>query len=125
MPQTIYTIGHSVRKFEDFFEMIEWVGFDILVDVRSKPYSRRQAQFNKNQFIEKLWEKYLWMWEVLGGFDDEISDKYFKQWIKELLEISEEKIVVIMCSEKDHKKCHRFYKITPQLLNNSKVVLHL
>ena len=123
--KTIYTIGHSTRSFEEFMEIIEAVCYDVVVDVRSKPYSRWHPQFNKNNFIQKLWSKYLWMGDSLGWFDEEISQEAFEKWIQEVLKLSISKVVVLMCSEKDKKKCHRFYKITPELMKHKAVVAHL
>jgi hypothetical protein len=45
MPAEILTIGHSVLPIERFIELLRDNGVDVLVDVRSTPYSRYNPQF--------------------------------------------------------------------------------
>jgi len=58
---TIYTLGHSTKSFEDFNQELEEVGYDYVIDVRSRPYSRYVPQYNKNRLIAYFREKYIWM----------------------------------------------------------------
>jgi uncharacterized protein (DUF488 family) len=43
---TIFTIGHSTRPITEFLTLLQEVGVDLLVDVRSIPRSRTNPQFN-------------------------------------------------------------------------------
>src|SRR5579863_5591908 len=43
---TIFTIGHSTRPIAEFLTLLQEVGVDLLVDVRSIPRSRTNPQFN-------------------------------------------------------------------------------
>lgn len=43
---TIFTIGHSTRPITEFLALLQEVGVDLLVDVRSIPRSRTNPQFN-------------------------------------------------------------------------------
>ena len=43
---TIFTIGHSTRPIAEFLTLLQEVGVDLLVDVRSIPRSRTNSQFN-------------------------------------------------------------------------------
>ena len=43
----IYTIGHSTHTSEDFFQMLKDNKIDMIVDVRSVPYSKYAPQFNQ------------------------------------------------------------------------------
>ena len=43
---TIFTIGHSTCPIAEFLTLLQEVGVDLLVDVRSIPRSRTNPQFN-------------------------------------------------------------------------------
>jgi uncharacterized protein (DUF488 family) len=66
----IYTLGHSNRSFEEFFEILRFFGINLVVDVRRFPSSRRFPHFNKKYLEEKLLEakiEYIHFQE-LGGY---------------------------------------------------------
>ena len=44
---TIFTIGHSNHSLDKFIGLLKPHKIDVLVDVRSKPFSRFSPQFNK------------------------------------------------------------------------------
>lgn len=123
----ISTIGHGLSEIKDFFDTLKDNGIDTLIDVRSKPYSRRAPQFNRSK-LEAACENeniyYHWRGESLGGFGV-ISGEVFMGGITELIERSSDKNLVIMCSEGDYKKCHRYQKITPELEKAGIPVVHL
>ena len=123
--KTLYSVRHSTRKFEEFMSIIEDEHYDILVDVRSKPYSRRNPQFNKTNFIKNLWDKYLRLGRPLWWFDEDVSQEEFMSGIQTLEQLAENNTVVFMCSEKDHAKCHRYIKVTPALVWDWYNVVHL
>ena len=118
----IFSIWHSNQSFESFLEKIKDI--DLLVDVRSVPRSKYVPHFNRKNFEEKLWSKYIYMWDSLWWFDD-IEEGKFLEWISELIELIKENKVVFMCTEKDYTKCHRFMKITPELEKRWLEVIHL
>ncbi|NUJ97495.1 DUF488 domain-containing protein [Candidatus Gracilibacteria bacterium] len=123
--KVIYSIGHSTRTIEEFLFEINSVEFAYLIDVRSKPYSRFVPQYNKNRLQELFGSKYIFMGDTLGGMDDDITFDIFMYGIEKLSNIAKDHIVVFFCSEKDYKKCHRFYKITPELEIRGFKVIHL
>jgi hypothetical protein len=43
---TIFTVGHSTRPIAEFLSLLQQVGVDLLVDVRSMPRSRTNPQFD-------------------------------------------------------------------------------
>ena len=104
---------------------LESVKFDYLVDVRSYPYSRFVPQYNQNRIKEKLWEKYIFMWDTLGWMDEEISNDKFMCWIDKLSNLAEKSVVIFMCSEWKFKQCHRFQKLSPELEIRKFKVIHL
>ena len=46
---TLYTIGHSNHPIESFIALLTSNGITAIADVRSRPYSRRHPQFNKDR----------------------------------------------------------------------------
>lgn len=123
--KVIYSIGHSTRTIEEFIFELNSVNFNYIVDLRSKPYSRFVPQYNKNRLQDLFWSKYIFMWDSLWWMDDDISFEKFMFWIEKLSNLAKDHIVVFFCSEKDYKKCHRFYKITPELEIREFKVIHL
>src|SRR5665213_35292 len=51
---TIFTIGHSTRSIAEFVALLQQVGVNLLVDVRSIPRSRTNPQFNTDALPEAL-----------------------------------------------------------------------
>ena len=120
----IYSIWHSVKKWDVFLKELEEVEFEFLIDVRSIPFSRFNPQFNRNRLEKELWNKYIFKGNQLWWFDD-IPKDAFDEWIDFLSILAEKKKVVYMCSEKDYKICHRTNKIAPALLCKGFFVIHL
>src|SRR5436853_3145494 len=54
MAHSLWTIGHSTRPMEKFIELLHAHGIQLLVDVRTIPYSRRNPQFNTEALAESL-----------------------------------------------------------------------
>ena len=54
MAPSIWTIGHSTRPIEAFIELLHAHDIQVLVDVRTIPYSRRNPQFNTDALAERL-----------------------------------------------------------------------
>ena len=45
----IWTIGHSNHTFEHFTKLLQAEGIEVVVDVRSYPYSRIAPHFNREE----------------------------------------------------------------------------
>ena len=68
--KTIYTIGHSTHTLDEFHRMLVKNKIDVLVDIRSIPFSKFANWFNKNSLKEFLKSKgiyYIFMGENLGA----------------------------------------------------------
>src|SRR5437868_7086008 len=124
----IYTIGHSIRTFDEFVEVLEDNEIEYVVDVRSYPGSLRVPQFNKSNLEKNLPKDGIKYHHIknLGGFRKNkpsykttlrvksfasyaeymLSDD-FKKGIKELEDIAKKYKTVFMCSELLWYKCHR------------------
>lgn len=126
---TIFTIGHSTRPIEDFLEILKHYAITEVVDIRTIPKSRHNPQFNgpelahvlRNHHIGYRHQKNLgglrhtnphsintaWRNASFRGYADYMQTEEFKDGIKELIKIAQEKTVVIMCAEAVPWRCHR------------------
>ena len=131
IPNQIFTIGHSTRSLDELIGILRCYDVSTLVDVRYFPSSRRNPQFNKNNFEIKLPEsgiQYYWI-EELGGFREGGYEKYmdsedFKLALNKLMEIAKQKTTAIMCAELLWFKCHRG-SISSRLTKEGWTVIHI
>src|SRR5712692_1311048 len=73
-PLTIFSLGHSNQSMETFFALLRQHEIEVLVDVRSSPYSKYVPHFNSNALAaaaEQAEIKYIFMGQELGGRPDE------------------------------------------------------
>jgi uncharacterized protein (DUF488 family) len=137
---TIHTIGHSNHEFDTFLALLRGQGIDLLVDVRSSPYSRYVPQANRETLARALGRVgigYRWMGDRLGGkpdgvvadtvadYDELRASSSFQQGITDLITLAAGHQAAIMCSEGDHRRCHRYKLITPALLDQGVNVIHI
>ena len=140
----IYTIGHSDHDTAAFINLLRQHTITLVADVRSQPYSRWTHQFNREIIARDLEEAgiaYRFMGDALGGrpsdpalYDPgqerpdygrvEQTDAY-QTGIGQLIELTRTARVAVMCSEGDHRRCHRHLLITQTLLARGVRVLHI
>jgi uncharacterized protein (DUF488 family) len=124
-PPTIFSIGHSNQSIEAFLALLQQHQIQVLVDVRSSPYSRYVPQFNSAPLavaVRQVGIKYMFMGKELGGRPDgdEFYDadgrvlynrvaeaSFFLDGINRLKKGGRTYRVAIMCSEEDPTVCHR------------------
>ncbi|NPA34785.1 MAG: DUF488 domain-containing protein [Chlorobi bacterium] len=129
----LFSIGHSNKSIDQFISELKDFGTEVLIDVRSKPYSRRFPYFNKeflNQHLESAGIKYVYLGDLLGGLPNDPScytngkvdynklrkKDYFRKGIELLKEIYSTGIkAAIMCSEGNPAHCHRTLLIGVEL----------
>src|ERR1700676_1419843 len=73
MAALIHTIGHSTRRLEDLLALVLHHGLTAVADVRSRPYSRMNPQFNREPLAKALAEHgiaYVFLGEELGARTD-------------------------------------------------------
>jgi len=143
MMTEILTIGHSNHDIGAFLAILKKHGIDVLVDIRSDPYSRYATQFNKAEFQHAVTQagiQYLYSGAQLGGkprdvslytasgkpdYDKLASTDEFQAQLRRLVEIAATKRLVIMCSEADPMSCHRERIIAPVLRSWGVEVRHI
>ena len=66
----LFTIGHSVYKFDFFLSLLQMHKINYLIDVRSSPFSRFAQDFNKGVLANSLKNtniKYVLMGDYFGA----------------------------------------------------------
>lgn len=139
----IYTVGHSNYDTHEFIELINAYGIQIIVDVRSMPYSKYCPQFNKDVLEKSLPANgitYLFLGKELGArptdsncylhgkidFDRLKENSKFREAICRIEEGARKKHVLsLMCSEKEPINCHRTILISRVLKNEGVEVKHI
>lgn len=138
----IYTIGHSNVDFKEFLDLLEDKGIEVLVDVRSVPFSKYAPQFNRENMGKELKNgniEYIFMGDVLGGKPEDTScyvknnvvyekimgKRGYWEGISKLIEIADRRKTAVMCSEENPEKCHRNLLITQTLLGRGLTVFHI
>lgn len=123
---TILTLGHSNRSIGEFINKLKNNNVVVLIDARTKPYSRYCPHFNKNALCRALTAEniqYLWRGKNLGGKG--VNEGY-EEAIDELVKMARDEIqICVMCSEGDYTKCHRYLILTPSLQERGLSVIHI
>jgi len=140
---TLYTVGHSNHTEEKFLELLHEHGIEVLVDVRSQPFSRYNPQFNDSNLkpsVEGAGIRYIFMGDVLGGrpggsdlLDDDGHALYhrmaespeFRLGMEQLERDAAERRLAIMCSEENPAICHRHLLVTRVISGRGVDVLHI
>jgi len=140
----IYTIGHSDHTSAEFVELLRRYGISVVVDVRSQPYSRWTPQFNRETISRDLKGTgiaYRFMGDTLGGRPTDptlcepepepanherlAESATYQTSIDRLLDSARTAGIAVMCSEGDHRRCHRHLLIAQTLLARGARVLHI
>ena len=142
-PITIFSIGHSNQSKEAFLALLQQHKIQVLVDVRSSPYSKYVPHFNSTPLAAAVKQadiKYLFMGKELGGRPDggEFYDvdshvlynrvaesPFFLSGIKRLKEGGRTYRVAIMCSEEDPAVCHRHLLVGRVLAKQGVNLFHI
>ncbi len=137
----------------EFVETLQRNGLQMVVDVRSAPYSQYAPHFNREAVSKALADAkigYVYAGEYLGGRPQDPTcyaggkvpaDKadyrklvdyaqvarrpWYRKGIDRLVQIAAERPTVIMCTEEDPRQCHRYHLITSTLHERGISVVHL
>ncbi len=145
--QVIYTVGHSNHTMEHLISILKAHHIEVLIDIRTKPYSSYVPQFNRPNLERAIINEgigYIFTGDRLGGYPKD-TDCYVqdgsgkrtpdyevmrgKDWFREGLDaviaISKDKRVVLMCSEEDPNKCHRHRLLSKSLAERGIRIIHI
>ncbi len=125
----IYTVGHSNRALDELAALLRAFAITVLADVRTVPRSRRNPQFNADSLAAAqgvLGIRYIrlprlgglrraradspntaWQNASFRGFADHMLTAEFEAGLAELLALTAEGRVALMCAEAVPWRCHR------------------
>jgi uncharacterized protein (DUF488 family) len=140
---TIYTIGHSNHPLERFLELLKKHGIELVVDVRSRPYSRYVPHFNRRALENALKREgieYHFLGDKLGGQPEDeafrrkdgtvdygrlLRSPRLREGIGEVIALAARFRLVLLCGEEDPGKCHRKRLLAPLFRERGIKVLHI
>jgi uncharacterized protein (DUF488 family) len=142
MANVIYTIGHSTHSIADLIALLRMHNITAICDVRSKPYSRFNPQFNRDELSRASKERgitYAFLGRELGARSDDEScyedgrvqydrlahTTLFRSGIKRVQEGSKEYRIALLCAEKEPLECHRAILVTRYLVALGLQVHHI
>lgn len=138
----IFTFGYFERPIEESVAMLVDAGIDVVVDVRSVPFSRRFASYNRLDLRKTLRAariRYLFLGEELGARRREqecyvagradyariASLPLFRVGIARVTAGAASFRLALMCAERDPLECHRSILIGRCLFDMGADVRHL
>lgn len=146
MVSELWTIGHSTRPIEEFIELLQTHGIQILVDVRMTPYSRRNPQFHSDALAKSLADAGIqyrhmpalggrrktrpdsvnvgWRNESFRGYADYMQTREFWNALDDLMATAQGLPAAIMCAEAVPWRCHRTL-ISDALVSREWTVRHI
>lgn len=136
---TLYTIGHSNHSLETFQNLLGAHSVEVIVDVRSYPYSAYCPHFGQESMrqLTKVGLDYLYLGDSLGGKPKDpkhypngyvdygllAQGTTFKAGIEQVLGI--DKKAALMCSEHDPAQCHRALVVCRALRDSGVEIQHI
>lgn len=127
----LWSIGHGSRELEDFILLLKEEGIEVLVDVRSYPFSSRYPHFSRDTLGNALEEQGIAYRHIPelggmreGGYASYTETEEFKRALCKLVEIATRKRTAFMCAEGDWRKCHRRF-IAQELVRKGIEVVHI
>ena len=125
----VLTIGHSTRSIDELVQLLHDNGVKMLIDIRTVPKSRTNPQFNSDVLARQLPDagiEYRHMSDLGGlrhakaesanivwenasfrGYADYMETDQFRRAVDQLIELSVQEQVAIMCAEAVWWRCHR------------------
>jgi uncharacterized protein (DUF488 family) len=140
--QQIYTIGHSSQSMEAFTAQLQRHNVEVVVDVRSRPYSARFPHFSREPALRSLKAAgihYVFLGRELGARREEpqcyvdgraIYDRIaklpaFMAGIERVLAGAQNYRIALMCAEQDPLTCHRTILVCHELKRDAVSIKHI
>jgi uncharacterized protein (DUF488 family) len=138
----LFTLGHSAHPVQRVIELLQQHSVTCVCDVRSQPYSRRNPQFNREEFEKALGEAgiaYVFLGKELGGrpedpacyvdghvdYERVARTALFDEGMRRLAEDAGKYRVALICAEKDPADCHRALLIGREAQGRGWTVKHV
>jgi uncharacterized protein (DUF488 family) len=135
-------VGHSNHSIEKFIGLLTANGITAVADVRSRPFSRRHPQFNKERLASALAQHdiaYVFLGKELGARSEDPScyengkvqyprlaaTPAFKAGIGRVLAGAAKFRLALMCAEKEPLDCHRTLLVSRALESAGASIAHI
>jgi uncharacterized protein (DUF488 family) len=142
MQQTVFTIGHSNHTLERFMALLNLHDIKALGDVRSKPYSRANPQFNREELkkaLKNVGIAYAFLGLELGARSEDpacyvhgrvqyeriASTEAFEHGLDRVQKGMKNYRLALMCAEKEPLECHRAILVARHLVARGIDVKHI
>jgi len=134
---TLFTIGYSIHEKDSFMAVLLKNNIDMLIDIRSRPQYTNNTEFLQAKLIINLKAEniqYKYLGNSLGGRPKNMNyynkkrldynfftkSPEFQIGISKIYNYLRKNNCVLMCSENDPLKCHRFLIISRYIINKNK-----
>jgi uncharacterized protein (DUF488 family) len=139
----VFTIGHSNHATELFLRLLRANAIEVVVDVRSQPYSKFAKQFDYDTLklcLQDASIRYLYLGRELGGrpkgdefydgeghvlYDRVSATPIFQEGLSRLERGAREYKVALLCAEENPAVCHRRLLLSRVLLEHGIQVMHI
>lgn len=142
MSNVVFTIGHSTHPLDRFIALLKQHCITALCDIRSRPYSRMNPQFNRENLKKSLRENdivYIFLGKELGAQSKDASCykrgkvQYDRIAQTDLFQTGLDRVrdgmkgyrIALMCAEKDPLECHRTILVARYLEAANTTVEHI
>ena len=139
----LFTIGHSAHPTEHFLKLLGSHSIEVVVDARSRPYSKFAPQYSQEPLKKALLDagfQYVYLGRELGGMPEEseyydsdgrvlyrrvAASESFQRGLAQLESGLARYRVAVLCAEEDPSHCHRRLLITTVLKARGVNVEHI
>lgn len=143
MQDSVFTLGHSTHPLEHFVALLEQHAVTAVCDVRSRPYSRVNPQFNREDLavaLELRGITYRFLGKELGARSDDpacyedgkvqyarlATTELFARGLKRIVRgMNEGFRIGLVCAEKEPLDCHRTILVARHLAARGINVEHI
>jgi uncharacterized protein (DUF488 family) len=139
---TIFTIGHSTHTQDHFVHLLRQHAVTALCDVRSRPYSRTNPQFRREELRDALRAAgitYVFLGRELGArsedpacyvngqvqYDRLAQTELFQKGLERVCAGAAKYSVSLMCAEKEPLDCHRSILVARHLAARGFDIRHI
>ena len=142
MLQTVFTIGHSTHSQARLRALLQLHDITAVCDVRSRPYSRRNPQCNREDLKKALDDNgiaYVFLGKELGARSEDAAcydggkvqyerlaqTNLFRTGLDRIGECIQRYRVALMCAEEEPLDCHRTILVARHLQDLDFAVQHI
>jgi uncharacterized protein (DUF488 family) len=142
MQETVFTIGHSTHPQDRLIALLVHHNITAVCDIRSKPYSRLNPQFNREEIKRQLRSvglSYVFLGNELGARSPDPSayeqgkvqyerlalTDLFQQGLARVREGLKNYRIALMCAEKEPLDCHRSVLVARHLARVGIEIQHI